>query len=65
MQERAGGLVGAHHRVAGRGPGQDQPGVVGLSAQRVIAGPERPANDHRQLRHHAIADHIDQLGPGG
>ena len=56
--------LGAHHRVLGIGPREDQRGIVGLAAQRVVAGTERAADYDREFRHNRIAHHIHKLRPG-
>src|SRR4051794_1021738 len=55
-RQDAGRLLAAHHRDAGIGPGEQEPGRVRPAAHRVVAGPERAADDHGQLRYPRAGD---------
>src|SRR5262249_40775669 len=47
-----------------RWPGEDEGGVVGFTAQRIVTGAKRPADDDSQFRHDRITDDVHKLGPG-
>src|SRR5207253_11008664 len=46
--------IAAHHRVPRRGPGEDEPRVVGFATHGVMAGAEAAPANHRNLWHHAV-----------
>src|SRR3954451_21077807 len=48
-ENRVGSLGSTHHRVARVRPSKDEPWVVGLAAERVVAGTERATDDDRDL----------------
>src|SRR3954470_17700940 len=62
LGEHAGGLLAAHHRDAGVGPGEQEAGRVGPAAHGVVAGPEGAADDHGQLRYPGTGHRSDHLG---
>ena len=64
VQQRPGRLVAAHNGILGRGPGENETRIEGFAAESVIAGAERTAQDHGDLRHHAVGNDVDELGPG-
>src|SRR3954452_20070165 len=49
LGQHAGRLLAAHHRDPRVGPGEQEPGRVRPAAHRVVAGPERAADDDGQL----------------
>src|SRR5258706_1860602 len=49
--EHRGRLLAAHHRDARVGPGPEEARIERAPAHAVVAGAERAAQDHRQLRH--------------
>ncbi len=60
-RQHAGGLLAAHDRDARVGPHPQQPRLVGAPAHAVVAGAERPADDHGELRHDRVGDGVDHL----
>src|SRR3712207_8501517 len=45
------------------GPHPQKARRVGPAAHPVVAGPERAADDHGELRHAGVGDRHDHLGP--
>ena len=62
--QHAGGLVAAHHADAGVGPHPEQARRVGAATHAVVAGAERAADDHRELRDGSTGHRGDHLGAG-
>src|SRR5262249_11373898 len=53
--------IAAHDGIAGRGPGEDEAGIVGFAAHGVVAGAETSADDHGNLGHDAIGNRVDHF----
>ena len=59
-----GSLLTAHDGVLRGRPGEHEPWIESFAAQGIIAGTKRAAQNHRNLGHHTVGDHVNQLGPG-
>ena len=64
LDERAGGRIAAHHRVACRRPGKNEARVVGLPAHGVMARAEAAAANHGNLGHNAVRHGVDHFRAG-
>ncbi len=62
LRQNARRLGPAHHRDARRGPGPEEPRVIGPARHAVIARPERAADDHGDLRHRRCRHRRHHLG---
>ena len=60
-QQRARGLLAAHHRDARVRPHEEQARAVGAAAHAVVAGAVRGADDHGELRHRGGGDRVHHL----
>src|SRR5213080_2070674 len=63
FHECAGRGIAAHHRVARRGPGKNEPGIIRFPAHRVMSGAEAATANHGNLGTTLLATALTIFAP--